>query len=262
MDFESIKALFNDIVQAFNKCKEFYNENKEYIFAIFNAFLQLPAYSKIAGDEWVKYGWVPFLPDSDLVTIAEALEYPKTREEADERMASALEKCTYDVLFQNISDLLNEKENNLIMFDESVFCFKKQKYTSCVLNLFSIIDACFVDGQPKVENKSKRKLSRSAVNKMFENEDEQNYILIMYAVIGIIKETFKDAKDFSIQEDKLYRNFVSHGMNKRVVSKMDCEKMFILLYNTLSLFDAGLFNWDKFKELQPIIDENVKEIEQ
>lgn len=262
MDFESIKAWFNELLLAINEIKKFYDENKDIIHASIEAFIKLPERLKTAGDEWVKYGWVPFLPNSDLGIIAEALDYPKTQNEADNRMLNLLNNCTYDVLFQGISDLITDSENKMQLFEESVFCFNNQKYTSCVLNIFAIIDICFLENQPKESKDKNRKLPGNAFGKMFGEEKTDDSNTLLYITVGIIKETYKNGKDFSIEENKLNRNFVSHGMNKRKVTKTDCEKMYVLLYNVLALFQYGLLNWEKSENNQfiqnDLFDENIE----
>lgn len=121
-----------------------------------------------------------------------------------------------------------------------------------MLNIFAIIDICFLENQPKESKEKNRKLPGNAFEKMFGEEKTDDSITLLYVTVGIIKETYKNCKDFSIKENRLNRNFVSHGMNKRKVTKTDCEKMYVLLYNVLSLFQYGLLNWEKVENNQLI----------
>jgi hypothetical protein len=192
-------------------------------------------------DRWVEYGWVPMLPNSEKGDGIAKLA-PQTSNEADEFMLSKLDEDGLKLLYTNLKQYIDENELNCITFDNAISCFENEQYTACTLCLFALIDSIFITKQEK--NKDVwRKLANKAV------ETANNYKDVNLAPLKVtyelVRKLFENAEDFSNKyNNKLNRNMISHGMNTRNPDKIDCIKLFVLLYNVLLSFKAGLFSFD------------------
>lgn len=99
--------------------------------------------------------------------------------------------------------------------------------------MFSIIDGFLI----KLQNSQNRSVS-NANNSIKNLIDNKHKKVILYLdgknISSCISELYKYANNFKIDCSKLNRNVVSHGMLERDVRRIDCKKIFLLLYNLLN----------------------------
>ena len=176
--------------------------------------------------DWGDYGWgiIDYVPkDRSYFTEVENVQ------EADTVMAAELSE-------EIIADLINDIRKTDLQFDrfdEAIACFKDKKYTACILILFSIIDAYSLKLQELTTKR--RKLANSLSKELLENEAINELTLItylrVYMPLQAITVLFADGKDFKNEPDLPNRNFISHGMNQRQVTKIDCVKVLSIISN-------------------------------
>lgn len=195
-------------------------------------------------NKWTEYGWVPILPSFKGNDILSTLIPPDNSEKADVFMTKKLNKHEMNVMFNELhkhADLYNHNDNIL---SEAISAFNNQLYSGCSLLLFAMIDACFITFQP-TSLKSRRALAERAAKDKIKKIDSYR-LSCANTTLCIIKEIFKNADDFAtVNDNKLNRNFLSHGMNKYMPTYKDCLKVFVLLYSTYVLFDTNVFKWKK-----------------
>jgi len=189
--------------------------------------------------DWADYGWgiIDYVPkDSTYFKEVENVQ------EADTVMAAELSD-------EIIADLINDIRKTDLQsarFDEAIACFNYKKYTACILILFSIIDAYSLNIQELTTKR--RKLANSLSKELLENEAINELTLVTYLRVFMplqaITVLFAASNDFKDEPDLPNRNFISHGMNQRQVSKIDCVKVMSIISNL-----ADIKNLIKINEL-------------
>jgi hypothetical protein len=218
------------------------NNNKNPYALLTDNFLNLPdAISKITKN--TNFGWVPNLPNFCIQDIFETLTQMNSQSVADKIMLKKLNTFAQKKLFK-ILQIQNKKYGHVKQtIIDAINSFHNKCYTACALCLFALIDSCFIKGQPFKE-KGLRNLSGVAIDKIGDN-NLKKYSLIASLSCMIIKSLFEHSNDFIESNERgIKRNFISHGMNKNLPNKVDCLKLFVLLYNIYYLFDSELFKWE------------------
>lgn len=212
--------------------------------SVIMGFKKLPDEIQVAAKKWAEYGWVPCLPEYSLIEFFSAVRTPETQKMADAEMLSKLDNYHMNQLFSNTKTYVEQYGHNSKTFEDAVKCFENKIYTGCALSLFALIDACFIIGQPRPNNKNER---RKTANTAVENTiDKQKSIFFVnaYTVKIIVQNLYSNSKDFDEKlEQKSFRNFLSHGMNKYNPAEIDCIKLFVLLYNIYILFNSKVYHW-------------------
>ena len=176
--------------------------------------------------DWADYGWgiTDYVP-KDRTYFIEV----KNVQEADTVMAAELSD-------EIIADLINDIRKTDLQsarFDEAIACFNDKKYTACILILFSIIDAYSLNLQELTTKR--RKLANSLSKELLENEAINELTLVtylrVYMPLQAITVLFAAGNDFKDEPDLPNRNFISHGMNQREVTKIDCVKILSIISN-------------------------------
>lgn len=152
---------------------------------------------------------------------------------ADEIMS----KCITD----DIVDALIKKSSKFFIgnmaFEEAINCFNEQKYLSCILILYSLMDAMYIKWQElPLKPKEKRKLAGQSSEYLAKTElvigkrKTQPFHYAMYLEnLGAACTLFAGGDDFKEEPDLPNRNFISHGMNERFVTRLDCIKVLSVL---------------------------------
>jgi len=210
----------------------------------FSAIDQLPDTVRQSAEKWGSFGWIPLLPTYTIYDFIKALHPPTSQEETDAIMLSYFEENSTNQLFAEIRDYIDKNGQNLTTWNEAEACYNNGLYTSCALDIFALIDSTFVIGQTIPKGKKQRNLSGSAVKRLFEKEEMCSYVASAIATKEIIISMFQRGQDFSIPENGIKRNFLSHGMNRYIPDKTDCLKLFVLLYNVQLLFYSEIFHWE------------------
>lgn len=145
---------------------------------LIEGFQKLPEKVQLSAIKWAEYGWVPCLPEYNAIDILNAIQVPKTKELADKEMLSALDSKNLNHLFDRLREYVSEKNHNSATLTDAIGCFQNGFYTGCSLSLFALIDACFVIGQPKRNEKERRALARKALDKKIKDSESAKYLVI------------------------------------------------------------------------------------
>ena len=184
--------------------------------------------------KWADYGWglIEELTKENTYYIQ-----PDNSKHADSIIE---ENITEKLLKTIIEDIRKTKTLNILSFDEAIDCFYLGKYTSCILILYSIIDSFFLNLQ-SIKVSKKRNLANGSAKNLLKTEEIEEFNLRLYARAYIplqaITVLFTNGEDFKSEPDLPNRNFISHGMNKRVVSKIDCIKVMSIIRNLFEISD-------------------------
>ena len=196
---------------------------------------------KDVAKKWGGLGW-SFPPNAPLKLLR---SFPQDIKIANRLMRSY---CTPSEMEQIFEEIKHERKIRLNDFNEAVVLFRQKNYKSCTLLLFSFIDAIILRAQPKkLRNNGspqKREIGKSGLKVVLKDIDEAQsiertifllkiYFCFMYAY----EEIYKSGGDFRKQFKIINRNFLSHGMLTRKVTRQDCVQVFLLYYNLLMFMD-------------------------
>ena len=199
-------------------------------------------------EKWGNAGWT--IPPFAAISFC-AEEPPEKREEADQKI---MRECTNDNLEQFWNDIRDTKNCNIDDWDEAIANYKDERYKSCALLLYSMIEHLLIQAQ-KRNNAKNCKTGDKAYEKLEEYWQQQKNIprlrvhenfgeYINKNVYACLKVFFANGKNFSLKDKSFaYRNMLMHGMFSRKVEPKDCMQLFFLYYNTkenINFFDAVL----------------------
>lgn len=167
---------------------------------------------------------------------------PKDLKEAEKFI---LQHCD-DSAMEELFDVLCKKRDNNREISEAIICYKHNHKTACASILFSVIDSCLIRLQEKrtanmvTENTAKRKVGYKA-KELFEKQVEEKfenstslYVLLSYTnIFECLNSIFCDTNDFTLDSKIINRHMQLHGMSIHSVRKIDCIKLFLLLYNLI-----------------------------
>ena len=182
--------------------------------------------------EWANYGWgiIDYVPKENTY-----FKIVGNSADADAIME-------YELSDKIISDVIQDiKKTDLATaaFEEAIECFYNAKYTACILILFSIIDAYSINLQEI--NDKKRKLANPFSKELLEKSEINELTLVAYLRIYMplqaITVLFANGGNFRDEPNLPNRNYISHGMNKRQVTKIDCVKVLSIISNLADLRD-------------------------
>lgn len=189
--------------------------------------------------QWGKYGWT-IIPDGDYDLFFTA---PQSQHEANKIADKIMNKDSMDRLFEETLLLDGVKKDD---YNEAVFLYQNQKYKSCAMMLFSLIDAKFIRMHKKEETSRKRRrdtgysaadIVLKRLDKEFDLSQKFIYVLTYGNLLSCIKEFFKYGDDFKVKTTVINRNLLDHGMTSKKVRKRDCKQLFLLYYNILQLLN-------------------------
>ena len=124
--------------------------------------------------------------------------------------------------------------------EEAIDCFEGKHYKSCVMIIFSLIDARLIRSQIDSDRKrnGQRPSGKTAAVNLFGRIEAQYIdqsmlftVLNQVNILAALETVFEVGGDFKNQPSIINRNFLDHGMLHRNVTKRDCVMMFLLLYN-------------------------------
>ncbi len=184
-------------------------------------------------EKWGNYGWT-LNAETNPTFFGSA---PGTLDEANGKMESY---CTVDTITRMCNEL-KEKGVNGQDIDEVLQCYKEEKYKSCSLLLFALLDHELIGLGYRYDN-NKLKNGASAAKALLDDRGEQykNELLVYYLVLLItikaIMKLFENKADFTDEPNFINRHFVSHGMSNRDVTSLDCFRVISALYSFVVLF--------------------------
>ena len=242
--FTKLLSNFKLIVNGIGKMKKAWAKASLRLFQLISpeTWENFEERVEVSSETWASYGWVPFLPDSNLDEMIGYPDVPESQETTDEFMQVRIDSFRVDKLFSALKKSSEMQELNLITLNESILCFENNLYSACALCVFALIDEQYLQGQPLTPEKRRRWLAKPSTAEIFNKSFSGQSFFFAMTTNKIIERFFSDAKDFR-SEDGLNRNFLCHGMNKYYPNKTDCLKLFVLLFNVYSLFGSKLYNW-------------------
>lgn len=224
---EKIGQIFKE-----NYISRIYEELERSLQPLIDALKQLPQayinYKTLLS--WADYGWglIDALPKEE--TYFKSVINSRVADET-------IEKYLTEDIIENLINSIVVNGNNSTKFEEAKKCFSEGKYTSCILILFSIIDAVCINSQ-KINSK-RRKLADKQAQRLLTSEQLQELSISLYFRVAMplkaIKVLFADGNDFINEPDLPNRNFLLHGMSNRDVTKIDCIKILSVLENLLDV---------------------------
>lgn len=191
--------------------------------------------------KWGDFGWT-LPPNAELELFFEA---PSDEKDAYEKVKPYINKAGMQLLFDMLLKMKHIRKSDL---REAIADYEDKRYKSCIMILFSLIDARIIRLQVMQEGKW-RPYGFKGANIFFENVEAKEMIemtfadvLYKYSVLSSLSTIFEKGNDFKIQPSEINRNFVDHGMLHRNVTQRDCKKVFLLLYNFYALVEDLLEN--------------------
>lgn len=196
--------------------------------------IQIPEISEEQKERWIassrvwgSMGW-SYSPNIGFDLF---FETPKNYEDANAKMEPYCTEGNIQVVFDSLKQYEDINED----VESAVFCYENGQYKACVLMLFELIDGKLIRQQDAT---GKRRPTGTRAAEKIKNNFEQNveksyfYLLLRYTNLFECMETiFEGRKDFENEPPNINRNFVSHGMMTRSVTKMDCIQLFFVLEN-------------------------------
>lgn len=195
------------------------------------------ALKKIYGDDikgyeqWGKYGWT-FSPSVEYDFFKNA---PTSVEEANRIM----EKYLNNDEINSIKNALQIAGVDTYELEEAFSCYSQEMYKSCSLILFGIIDNK-IYSYGLLNNKDRVKLG-SSFAKDYVNKKKYDELTLQGAFINVLKgiETiFDDGDNFTKPMTTINRNYLTHGMSKRNISKLECFQVWCLAYSVWVMLDV------------------------
>lgn len=192
---------------------------------------------KVSYTKWAEYGWTS-IPNAP---ISFYFKPPIDVKEANRKALKYCRKKDMEELFEKMKSISRIKQSDL---DEAIFCFENQKYKSCAMILFALMDSKLIRLQ-KEEDKKKRKNRPSGkqaannIKKRLSSEVEGTFYLVLEYInlFSCFEVVFKSGNDFKKQPKVINRNFLDHGMLTRDVKRMDCVQLFLLYYNFMKMLE-------------------------
>lgn len=188
--------------------------------------------------KWGEYGWT----FNNKTTLSAFTASPVSLEDADQIMG---QYCTLENISMMAQDLM-EYGVNAQDLDEALFCFANQKYKAGVLILFALIDHVLVSKGYKSKPRNGQKegyylIGNSAIRE-YKTQNQEGYNnsnlfanLFFLNIIATLATLFQNGENFATEPAIVNRNFVSHGMSKRVVTQIDCFKVWSALYSLVTI---------------------------
>lgn len=177
---------------------------------------------------YAKYGW-SIHPEMPALIKRNA----KSLEQSDKYMAKHCTRKKMSALFEKIRKNSKIDEADI---DEAILCYKSKMYKASLMICFSIIDGLLIRLQKKSNQYRSVNTAREKLNTITKDQTKYLFLLLnTQNTLECIKTIYQSPKDFSIQFDCINRDTLVHGMMSRDATKTDCDKIFILLYNLLSL---------------------------
>lgn len=183
--------------------------------------------------KWGEYGWT-LSPDAPFNCFNEP---PADIGAANSLMKPFCSRREMERLFDELRDQNIKKED----LEEAISCYINRQYKSCALILFSIIDAKLIRKQ-KRDTKYRPSGSKAAkkLREQFESGNNEKMLFTMLHCVNLfscLETLFANADDFKTEPATINRNYVAHGMTRRLVRQRDCIQLFLALHNLMLFFD-------------------------
>ena len=183
---------------------------------------------------WGKYGCtIP--PNADIDCFSNP---PQNLKEAENFILQYCDVSNMDNLFE----LLKEKRGNKNELTEAIACFRQGHRVACASILCSLIDARLIKLQGRNANNKKvgkgaKKLFESRIKQMIDNTPSIFIVLAYANLFECLTVLLDDTNNFKLDSKVINRNMLLHGMSRHPVRKIDCIKLFLLLYNLIEAIE-------------------------
>ena len=232
-EFREILLQSMRILESFTK-DIFEKGNKQQVFDFYELGLNKTNidYFDIWAQKWGSYGFC--VPDN-----CESKIFSKPPKDDNELRFIIDTYCNTEELLR-LFNMLKEKDLNKKDLEDAIKLYELEMYKPCVLLIYSLIDNVIISFQPIKKDKY-RFLPNKAGERIIDGMLDKEWINYFYALNTkyALEEVYKKGKDF-VNEDEyiaLNRQFVSHGMTKKIVNKYDCIVLFLLLYRCSIIFN-------------------------
>ena len=182
---------------------------------------------------WGQYGWtyVPAMPISMFDTP------PADLAEANKL---AMKYCTDKEMENVFTDLRKWKLNHKDL-DSAIFCYQNRQYKACALLLCGMIESKMI----RLRGDKGRPVGSGAVNELKRQYNDSGEKILAEAMfvcnlLAYLERLFSRTDGFKNEPETLNRNYIGHGMNRRMVRKRDCIQLFLAFNNLMQFFDLDL----------------------
>lgn len=182
-------------------------------------------------EKWGKYGWC-ILGDAPIDVV---YNKPVSFEDSNEKMSEYYS----EKVFNEIMEYLDFKLNNEYLKNAKELYFE-EKYLSCAMTLFAMIDSYCIN----IDSNESKKVGKRAVeclDKNIKQSDKiKDYLFLLFDAVNIISclyVYFVSTDNFTKNCEVINRNYVMHGMHNKVVDKLECKKLFLLLFSLFKFED-------------------------
>ena len=182
---------------------------------------------------WGQYGWthIPSMPIGMFDTPPEDVQAANK---------AAMQYCTASEM-NWLFDELQKRKLNKKDLESAIFCYQNKQYKACALLLCGLIDSKLI----RLKTGEHRPTGGSAVKRLKAEYDDsgEKYLaeaMFVYNLIAYLETLFARAKGFVNEPYTLNRNYIDHGMNRRLVRKRDCIQLFLALYNLTQFLELEL----------------------
>lgn len=187
-------------------------------------------------EKWAEFGWT-LVPSGPVFLFSK--NNPINQKEADEICLKYLKEDLGRII-SSIKGKVKHKKD----YEEAMECYNLGYYIATAMILTSIIEREIMEFIIDKEEKKPKtsKIAFKYKEKCLKyNEDLLNYYLIMVNLCKFLERFFEYGNDFIEQVDYLNRNFLMHGWRDLEITKIDCIKLFLCLYNIIFLNSTNEF---------------------
>lgn len=183
-------------------------------------------------DKLVEYGF-PISFETEEYVYEEIL--PK--EEMIKKIMNYYTKDKINTINNFIKDKIKFDNNLLNYFEEAIISYDNKLYYSCASLLFSIMDRIismnFVDSKGKAIGRN-----GSFLLKKFIEVKNLDRVYLNKTTLILLEKYFENANDFTLNEELLNRNMLSHGYMKRKIYDYECLQLLLVLNNLLFILNV------------------------
>lgn len=182
-------------------------------------------------EQWGLYGWT-FSPSVEYDFFKNA---PTSIEEAN----AIMKKHLKDEEITTIKNALQKAGVNTSELDEAFNCYNQGMYKSCSLLLFGMIDNK-IYSYGLLNKQNRVKLGSSFAKEYVDKKkyDEFTFQGVFVNILKAIETIFSDGNNFTNEMTIINRNYLTHGMSKRNISKLECFQIWCLAYSMWIMLDV------------------------
>lgn len=165
----------------------------------------------------------------------------ETLEEIDCYFYNEFTKDGYDEIIEIYVDAIKiypQIHNELL---EAVACYENKEYRGCAMIITSLIEKLFILSQKQAFDSQNVKTGLGATNRIYKMFDDhltrlgEDFYLTIISMQKFLNIFFEKTNNFQDDKKIINRNMLMHGMWTNDVTRIDCMKLFLALYNQISV---------------------------